>query len=555
MINMIKHHANSHKLHCNFVVIAIIFGILLFLSINYGCGANPTSTSTSPSTTAGAISGIVIDMSGNGTPDATITVGGKSTTSSSQGYFSFNDLTPSNNVPVSTSKAGYVPTQQIVTLLAGNTKYMIIYLKNEGASTSFTGAAGGTATNITTAGTADVIIPAGYLVDQSGTPVTGPVTVCVTAFDLSITPEFNSFPGIFSGRTSQSGTDSPFTPYAYIDISIVDQSGNPVNLNTSPNATAEVHIPITPAFQSDAPDTIEVWTYNATGGYWLFTTVATKDGTGTFYRAVLNHFSGLCAASSIFMGGYLNGTVVDNLGNPVAGADVFAKSLHFQSSGITDTSGKFTGLDVQINCRKEVWAQKGDKISSKEVVDPDPILKKETYNMTRPLTLESAGIVATIKMSWYIKPMSPTPFELYSHFTGSLEGSTTRFHLTTSNVTQAGANASMESIAEPQVINISKWNAGTTYRFCCENGTYASSTMEGVPGPLINMNASTAEVVLEISGLSSYIYNIPASNPLNKNVWRVFEIKIDPLGSVYSVTTLNDYAVTNEAAPEPYLYP
>jgi len=544
MLQRIKQHSKRYRHHYAIGTLAIIFVLSAFLYINFGCGENPTGAGTTPSTnpSAGTIYGVVVDTAGGGVKGATVSVGSNTATTTNEGYFSLSDVTPGNNIQINISKSGYVSTQSIIKLLAGNTVYMIAFLKEVGSETAFSGSTGGTAAD----GTASITIHENTLVYPNGAAVTGTVTVSVTSFDLTVTPEFGSFPGNFAGRTRPTGTDSPFAAYAYINISVVDQSGNPVNLKSG--TTAEVHIPIPAAFQSPAPpDPIELWSYNESGGYWLHIGIATLEAGGTSYVAVLSHFSGYCLAPGNWNGGSLSGIVVDTLGMPVASAYIFAKSSHFESSGITGSNGRFSQLWTEANCRKEVWAQKGEKSSIKVIVDPDPTTPGTEYEIPSPITIESTN-PASITLSWRTSPT----FHLYGHFTGPISGESSRFHVTTLETSPAGSDATMESIGNPEIINISKFHPGT-YRFSCENNTHSvGGTIEG-EGPLINMNASLATVEFTVSGVS-HTFNVPTSNPSNKDVWEVFEVAVNASGFITGITELAAYEKIG-VDPNPYLYP
>jgi len=551
------------KRHYAISTLVIILGVSALFYINSGCGSEPTSGGAStPSSKGqpGQIYGVVLDTtSGNGVPGATVSIGGKTTTTKPLGDFSLSDISPSNNVLINVSADHYTPTQHVINLTSGNTVQVIAYIKGIGNTTQFSASSGGTVSDATGG---QITISSGTYEGQSGTAYTGNVSVEITSFDLSITPEFSSFPGNFAGRTGPTGSDKPFSAYGYINISVTDPDGNTLNLKSG--TTAEVRIPIPASFQSDAPDTIQLWKYIESGGYWQNTGIATKEPVlGTYYTAVLTHLCWLCCGGILDIG-YLSGKVVDGIGQPVANAYVFAKSSYYLASGITDSNGNFTKLVVEASCPKEVWAQKGSKVSGKLIVDPYPAFG-DTYTLPSNLIL-TGETFATITMSWKVMPFHLPPYPPYlldAHFTGpTSEGggvSGSRFHMTPSNPSPANSDATIETTGNPQIINISSWHPGT-YRFSCENKTMVTihSTLEGGPDTIYFTNMNTSEAIVVFSRMGGTItntYNIPTSNSDNKLVWKVFEISVEASGDISGITELNTYGTTNEAAPEPYLYP
>jgi hypothetical protein len=375
-------------------VAAIFLGVSVLM---FGCGANPTSdgaaSGSALGTGTGIISGIASDESGAALSGVAVTDDTNTYITNSDGTFRLANISAAYNILVKFSKTGYVPTQQKVTLPANGHAYLTPILKAFGTTnSSFSVAAGGTVAD----GTGSVTINPNTLVDAGGTPVVGTVTVNFTSFDPSITAEMSAFPGDFAGRTSATGTDNPIETFGFVDITITDGSGNKVNLATG--ATAEVHIPIPASLQSTAPTTIDLWSYNETGGYWLKEGIATIEAGRTYYVGIVQHFC-YWNCDHLFETGYIRGRVVDMNGDPVEHAyirmvpiDYYGASPYWQT--FTDSSGHFSGLPVKVNSITRICAMMGDYVSPAELVSHHPTSAGDTYSLTADLVLPTTDATA-----------------------------------------------------------------------------------------------------------------------------------------------------------------
>ena len=403
MLHRITHHAKRYKHHYTISTLVIILGLCAFFYMNSGCGDSPTSKGVIVSGATGTISGVVKDVSGSyipGVPGVTVNGGGKTAITDYQGHFSLGNVSAGKNIIVKFSRTGvFVPTQQKVTLQKNGSVYMLVIVKPVGTSEPMAASQGGTVSNEG----GSVTIYKDTLVDPSdpGTPVSGTVTVQFTSFDPTVTPEMNAFPGDFAGRTTAGGTDKPFETFGYVNVTVMQGS---TKLNLKPGATAEVHIPIPLTLQGiKSPDPIDLWSYNETGGYWLKEGVATKEGGGAYYIAIISHLS-YWNCDNLYDTGYISGEVVDLSGNPVAGAYIRITPVDWYGSSpywntITGADGKFSGLPVKANSTTQVYAQKGQLISTPETVTGQPPVGGN-YPLPYPLVLNfSSTTVKTVAIN------------------------------------------------------------------------------------------------------------------------------------------------------------
>jgi len=525
------------------LLIPVIICAIIFIG---GC-RDVASTGFPPTSSyPGQIYGRVLDLSKNPIQDVLVTCEGENCYTSSTGYFYFSNLDPNSREIIKFSKSTYVPTQRIVSLPSQGNIYLEVNMFNRVDCGNITLSSGGPSA---TEGGGFVRIIAGTSFESSdGSTYEGAsVKFYLKTFDPTVFEHLNTFPGNFAGRTTPTGADEPFQSFGFIYIQAVEvPGGGPLQLKSG--STAEVRIPIPATLQGNAPNTIEVWTYEEEGGYWLRRGEATREAGGTYYTAILSH---LCLVNVDFRYGnklsYVHGRVVDEDGNPVPYANVKAYGDDYAGYGYNDTDSQgYFNVPVLCNANRHIYAWKGEKKSFSYHTNL-PVTEGDTFTMPVDLVI-SDEVKAQISMTW--KNKNALYWLIKPHFTGPITGGGSKFHMTESNRDPADAGATLEVLGNPAIVRIYQWNPGT-YRFSCSNH-YNVSTAETWCS---NMNTSEAHVDFRLKSGSTYSYDVPLSDPGTNEVWKVFEITVGAGGSISSVTTLNTYGNTAEAAPEPYLYP
>ena len=133
---------------------------------------------------------------------------------------------------------------------------------------------------------AQLIIPAGALVDATGKAATGSVTAQLA----TLNPARRTLPGDY--RALDSGQNAvEMLSYGALYAQFRDSTGQPLNLKSG--TTAEIRVPIPLQQQASAKPSIPVWSYDEKRGVWIEEGTATKQNTpqGPMYVGKTKHFS------------------------------------------------------------------------------------------------------------------------------------------------------------------------------------------------------------------------------------------------------------------------
>ncbi|HEX2583803.1 MAG TPA: carboxypeptidase regulatory-like domain-containing protein, partial [Steroidobacteraceae bacterium] len=133
---------------------------------------------------------------------------------------------------------------------------------------------------------AQIILPAGSLVDANGNKASGNVRVAVAGLN----PTRRPLPGDLRAIDSNS-QESELLSYGAVYAEFRDGSGNKLNLASG--AKAKVQIPIPPAQVSTAASSIDFWSYDEKTGKWQYEGKANliSTPTGPAYLGYTTHFS------------------------------------------------------------------------------------------------------------------------------------------------------------------------------------------------------------------------------------------------------------------------
>jgi hypothetical protein len=247
-------------------------------------GSGGSSEPFVPADEAGTVYGIVTDIgTGAGVPGATVTGGGKSTTTDDQGAFELDGL-DAGDVTVAISADGYAPAYADTTV-GDMTAPVLTKIKKQGAAQPYQADAALTLSEKTDAGPYAVILQPNSL-DTDDTDL----TVAITPLDP--TKERDALPG----ELVAGGDSSLLVPVTFAEFSILDSSGKRVNLK--PSASAQVELPIPPELRSDYPldAKIHCYAYDPTTGKWEdfvegTVRVSSVDGMTPVLAASVRHFS------------------------------------------------------------------------------------------------------------------------------------------------------------------------------------------------------------------------------------------------------------------------
>ncbi len=279
------------------------------------------------------VEGMVTDIDGLPLTGVNISSGDAQTTTDDKGWFSFERIASANGRFVFTfKKDGYFTVTRSGAFKDNLSLQVVMQGKNSGdnvVSTSFTA----TAENTLKADGMEVVIPASALVTASGEAYTG----TVKADMLYLSPDNENFTTMMPGsdmaaiRTDRS--DATLISYGMVEVSLTDDSGNPLQLKEGNQS--EMTYPIPESMKDNPPPTIPLWYFNEEAGVWVEEGVATLKG--DVYVGSVSHFSwhNLDVAEERVT---IKGKVTDCQGRPVSRVLVTVD----QTSDITNSDGSYS---------------------------------------------------------------------------------------------------------------------------------------------------------------------------------------------------------------------
>jgi len=531
-------------MHKKILIVGLLASLAVAGIVTYGCG-KAVDSGGGGSTTVGSITGTVKTVAGTSLEGVAVTVLSNSVNSNGQGWFALGNLAAASTTTIRLSKTGYVSHQSTVTVVGGQTRYYEFILAAQNTANTFSSASSGTTTGTTPTGalTSTVTVPANALVTSAGATYSGTVTFALTPGNPASTNDVVAlFPGEFTAVDS-TGAAVNIQSFGFANLSVTDGSNN-LQLASGQSATWSQQIPA--EMTAEAPATIAMWYFDATGETWRQGLDASGNplvGTKTYiapnwyYVGSITHFSDW-NYDLAFNVAYFSGKVVDESGTAISNAQVKFWTNGWSRIGWTDTNGDFT---IAVQPSKTVYAQ-AIKGSQKSVSYSFSSGAAGTTTAVGSLVI-NGGSTANIQ---FVLTWGANPTDLDSHLTvPSVEGQASRGHvyynakgsaaafpfawLDTDDVTSYG----------PEITTVTRKKTGT-YRFCIHNYSGQSS---------YKMENSSATVEAIVGG-SYYRWNIPTSNPNNYNVWQVCDLVVDSAGGV-TVTPLNTYADTS-ATTDPY---
>ena len=278
--------------------------------------------------------GTVVNESNSPVSGATVKIGNKTTTTNTDGVFFVENASVYERLAyVKIEKSGYflgsrslVPTNGV-----NNVSIKLLPKTNIG---SVNATAGGQVS-----GNGITIDFVGGFVDAAGNPYTGTVQVAAQYID----PEANDFADIMPGNliaVNQTNQSQYLQSFGMVAVELSNGAGGKLQLAEGSNAT--VTFPLSSTLGSAAPATIDLWSFDEAGGYWIHEGTATKQG--NTYVAEVSHFSFWnCDIPTEYT--TINGRLVDINGNGIGNTQVNLVSTGFGTGyGWTDSDGYFGGI-------------------------------------------------------------------------------------------------------------------------------------------------------------------------------------------------------------------
>jgi len=208
------------------------------------------------------LAGRVVNDAGAPVGGVRVETGGAApVTTNVAGEFRLTRLPATPRRVVNFSAPGYVSNTQTLPP-AGIVGNAIVIWPRAAAVTIDAGAGG----SVPLGNGGSVTIPANALVDGAGQPVSGPVSVSATYFDVSDAAQLNAVPGDFSARM-RDGSQQLLESFGVFEVSIADAQARPVNL--AAGQSASVAVPIPARFAGRAGEISGRYSFDRAGGRWV----------------------------------------------------------------------------------------------------------------------------------------------------------------------------------------------------------------------------------------------------------------------------------------------
>jgi uncharacterized protein (TIGR02145 family) len=277
-----------------------------------------------------SVMGIVRGPTGD--PEMNVVVrspyGGEEARTDPNGVFFLNNILVYDNLGyITVTKAGFHQASRSFLPLENGANRVNVQLLPMTLSGSFNAASGGTVTS----GLLQLSFPANALA-LNGQPYTGIVRVYATALDPTSADLFDQMPGELLGGLNDSL--SMLRSFGMAAVELRDANMNELQLAAGRTATLTFSIPA--ALQSDAPPSIDWWSFDEEQGVWMHEGVAQRQGNE--YIGQATHFSWWNVDVPENFNN-LNGKVNSEGGTPVSDARVHVFSPTMGTGG-TYTNGE-----------------------------------------------------------------------------------------------------------------------------------------------------------------------------------------------------------------------
>ncbi|MBA2562603.1 MAG: hypothetical protein H0V14_06750, partial [Chitinophagaceae bacterium] len=233
------------------IVIAVIsFNCQKELSRNYTIPAKANNRS-SPLTST--LQGNVLDENSQPAPGVTISVGSKTTTTNSKGYFRIVDaLLDKNASLITANQPGYFKAYRTFRATTGVNQVVIKLIKKilAGTVSSITGG------EVTVANGAKVLLPANGITKAAGGAYTGDINVYTAYIDPTSRDISQTIPGSFMADDKDKNR-VVLSSYGMLAVELESSSGE--KLQIAAGSVAALTMPIPLSISSSAPANISLW--------------------------------------------------------------------------------------------------------------------------------------------------------------------------------------------------------------------------------------------------------------------------------------------------------
>lgn len=320
--------------------------LLLLLVVFSSCESNDDNNNSSPNDETFTQNfgnsvnrdfiGQVVDSDNNPIQGVTIKIGSSTTQTDVNGVFIINGAEVYQRFAyITAKKTGYLDGSRSMVPTSGKNNVKIMLLPFAPLETIQSGQ-----TSEVSIYSGTKVVFDGAFQDENGADYNGPVSVSM--FHLTPSDENISklMPGMLYAQT-ETNEQAILETFGMINVELRGSAGQ--KLNIKEGHTAEITLRIDDSQIATAPNTIPLWHFDETKGYWKQDGEATK--VGNKYVGEVSHFSWWnCDAQ--FPTVTLTLTVVDGNGNGISnvGVGLIANGNTWPVMGYTDIDGQVSGL-------------------------------------------------------------------------------------------------------------------------------------------------------------------------------------------------------------------
>ena len=468
--------------------------------LNTGGGSLPPTTP--PTTNSTSLSGKIVDLKyGTELEGVVVSVGNMSTTTDSNGSYEFTDL-PYDTRTIVTARHNDYTTQVKTVSISTSEKNAKLTLKltPDGVDQNFSANRYYVIEELNTRAWAE--FEQDITEDSNGVAFAGRINAQLSYLNPSQISDV--MPGDYS--TEYLGRDRFLQSYGAINLSISDDSGNPLSIKSGKSLKVRIPYRSKSALPADG-STSGLYFFDETSAKWIDKGIATfvYSASNSYFEATIDQ-PGTWGVKDLYNEINIVGCVEDLHGNRLSGISVFTDGDNYSGSSTaqTDSNGEFS-INAKANAEIQLWAQNSGARSNM-IVSPT-----ESFDLMTTSCLSIADVAITITLSWGYEPK-----DLDAHLIGPSyhlfwldEGSLTGYpwaRLDRDDTSELG----------PEVYTITRFSEPGTYKFKVDNfsETYSPSLFE-----------SGAKVELNDRG-DITLFTPPSGQGGNLS-WNVFEIVVD----------------------------
>ncbi|MFM2213055.1 MAG: hypothetical protein RL427_318 [Bacteroidota bacterium] len=279
--------------------------------------------------------GQIVDGANQPIQNVTVAIGTTTTQTDANGVFIINGASVRARFAyITAKKVGYIDGSRTMVPTDGKNHVKIMMLENAPQQTIQSGVASEVSIYSGTKVAFD-----GAFKDETGADYTGAVAVAL----FHLTPSEPSLeylmPGMLFAQTAENKQASLST-FGMLNVELRGADGQKLNL--ADGHTAEITMRIDDDQLATAPESIPLWHFDVTTGYWKEDGLATK--VGNYYVGTVSHFSWWncdMPNSSIL----LTFTFVNSDGQPLSNLGInMINASGYHASGSTDNNGQLSGI-------------------------------------------------------------------------------------------------------------------------------------------------------------------------------------------------------------------